>query len=62
MKKTYTLDEIRKVAFGAYCTGYCDAYEPDDDFDMNNTDEIDFLIEKYIDVGSENEGRICILS
>lgn len=52
MKPTYTLEEIRAVARGAYATGYCDVYEEDplsDGFDLDSTEQLDALIEHFID-------------
>ena len=62
MKKTFTLEEVRCIAAGSYCQGYLDAYDPDDETDINDDIQLDFLIGKYCDARSENERRICVLS
>ena len=52
MRQTYTLDEVRRLAVGAYSTGYCDVYEQDprdDGFDCNDIEQVDALIERFID-------------
>ena len=53
MKQTYTLDEVRNLAVGAYCEGYCDVYEKNplygEEFDHNDIAQVDALIERYID-------------
>ena len=54
MKETYTLEEVRAIARGAYATGYCAVYEEDplcDGFDFDDIEQVDELIERYIDTG-----------
>lgn len=62
MKKHYTLEEVRNIAAGAYSQGYLDAYDPDDETDLDNLEEVDFLISAFAEIRSKNERRICILS
>lgn len=52
MKKTYTLEEVRTLAKGAYSEGYCAVYEEDplsDGFDFDDITQVDALIERFID-------------
>ena len=51
MKQTYTLEEVRNLAVGAYSEGYCDVFEKDteDIPELETVDEIDELICRYID-------------
>lgn len=52
MKKTYTLEEVRALAKGAYSEGYCAVYEEDplsEGFDFDDTAQVDALIERFID-------------
>lgn len=52
MKKTYTLEEVRRLATGAYSEGYCAVYEEsplDEGFDFDDIAQVDALIERYID-------------
>lgn len=61
MRQFYTLEELRNLAIGAYSEGYCAVYE-DNDIDLDNKTEVDFLIDKYIETGSKNERQFHILS
>lgn len=61
MRQFYTLEEIRSLAIGAYCEGYCAVYDGDD-IDLDNKTEVDFLINKYIETRSKNERQFHILS
>lgn len=65
MKKLFTLNEVRNLSSGAYSEGYMSAFD-DDEIDLNNETEVDFLISKYVYEfnGSErkNERQLHILS
>lgn len=61
MKKLFTLEEVMNIASGAYSEGYLSAFN-DDDVDLDNDTEVEFLIEKYANVGRENERQFHILS
>lgn len=53
MKDAFTLEEVRRLAVGAYCAGYCAVYDEEplsDGFDYNDIEQVDALIECYIDI------------
>ena len=53
MKNTFTLEEVRRLAIGAYSTGYCDVYDEDplsEGFNADDIEQVDALIERFIDI------------
>ena len=63
MKQTYTLDEVRNLAVGAYSEGYCAVYEEnplyDEGFDSDDIEQVDALICRYTDTEEKTTDTDC---